>query len=261
VPQIVVTERLLKLLHARTISHKFNGGRRWQVGETLFAEPGCEIERFSHLFAGHALPAALGSFTYSFSALKPDTRVGRYCSIGPEVTFMGSAHPTDWASTSPFPYSPWGLEGFSRYLRDERGMNEFKLYPARPFQPEPVTIGHDVWIGEGALLKGGITIGDGAIVAARSVVTKDVPPYAIVAGSPARVRKMRLPEAVAARLQALRWWRFGPEILHPLDVRDPTAFAERLAAKLAEGPAPEVDWPPLTHDEIRAAAERADGPR
>jgi acetyltransferase-like isoleucine patch superfamily enzyme len=256
-PQIVVNARLLELLHARTISHRFNGGRRWQVGEHLTVEPGCEIERFSHLFAGHALPAALGAFSYSFSALKPDTRVGRYCSIGPELAFMGSAHPTDWVSTSPFPYSPWGLEGFSRYLRDERGMTEFKLYPARPFQPAPVTIGHDVWIGEGALLKGGIVIGEGAIVAARSVVTKDVPPYAIVAGSPARVRKMRLPEADIARLQAVRWWRFGPDVLHPLDTREPTAFAERLAAKLADEAPPEIAAAPLTYAEIVAASETA----
>lgn len=253
-PNITVTERLLELFRARTIAHRFGGGARWRVGETLQAEPGCRIERFSHILAGHALPAALGAFSYSFSPFLPTMRVGRYCSIAHDVGVMASQHPTDWATSSPFSYSPWGLEGFSRYLAEEKGLTSFVLFPSDEFRSAPVTVGNDVWIGEGVLLKGGVTIGDGAIVAARAVVTRDVPPYAIVGGVPAKVIRMRFPEAVVERLQALQWWRFGPDVLHPLDVRDTQGFMDRLEARLANDPPAPVDDPPLTYDEIVAAA-------
>lgn len=253
-PNIAVTEGLLELLRARTIAHRFGGGARWRVGETLQAEPGCRIERFSHVLAGHALPAALGSFSYSFSPFLPTMRVGRYCSIAHDVGVMASQHPTDWATSSPFSYSPWGLEGFSRYLTEEKRLTSFMLFPSDEFRSAPVTIGNDVWIGEGALLKGGVTIGDGAIVAARAVVTRDVPPYAIVGGVPAKVIRMRFPDAVIARLQGLQWWRFGPDVLHPLDVRDTEGFMDRLEERLANDPPAPVDHPPLTYEEIAAAA-------
>lgn len=70
-------------------------------------------------------------------------------------------------------------------------------------------IGNDVWIGASVLLARDISIGDGAVVAARSVVTRDVPPYSIVAGSPATIRRMRHPEETIKRLMALRWWQYN----------------------------------------------------
>ena len=73
------------------------------------------------------------------------------------------------------------------------------------------TVGHDVWIGYGALIMPGVTIGDGAIIATASVVTKDVPPYAIVGGNPATVLRFRYDDATIARLVAVRWWDWSPE--------------------------------------------------
>ena len=76
-----------------------------------------------------------------------------------------------------------------------------------------VDIGHDVWIGHGAVILPGRRVGTGAVVAAGAIVTKDVPPYAIVAGNPARVLRRRFPDNVAERLQALAWWDWSHEQL------------------------------------------------
>jgi virginiamycin A acetyltransferase len=93
-------------------------------------------------------------------------------------------------------------------------------------------IGHDVWIGQHAMLARGITIGHGAVIAAGAVVTKDVPPYAVVAGVPARIVRIRFADDVVQRLLASCWWDHGPDVLARFDVRDPKAFAESvLAAK------------------------------
>ena len=75
----------------------------------------------------------------------------------------------------------------------------------------PVRVGHDTWIGHGAIVMKGVTIGDGAIIGAQSVVTKDVAPYAVVAGAPARFIKWRHPRDIADRLQALAWWDWSHE--------------------------------------------------
>jgi acetyltransferase-like isoleucine patch superfamily enzyme len=74
---------------------------------------------------------------------------------------------------------------------------------------EPVVIGNDVWIGTGAIILRGLSVGDGAVIGAGAVVTKDVPPYAIVAGNPARVIKYRFEEAVIKRIQASKWWEMS----------------------------------------------------
>lgn len=251
-----VTPAMLALFRERHLYHRFGGGERWQAGGTLRVHPGCEIEPYSHLFAGHALPRRLGAFTYALSELPGNVSVGRYGSIASGVEFIQSEHPTDWVTSSPFSYSPHGLQGMKDYLLTT-GLKSFVLHPAGPFISGPVVIGHDVWIGQGAMFKGGITVGDGAIVAARSMVTADVPPYAIVAGTPARVVRMRLPEAIAERLRALQWWRFGMEVLHPLDVRDPERFADRLEARLAGDDPPAPFAPaPMTYEDIIATEAR-----
>ncbi|MBS0028835.1 CatB-related O-acetyltransferase [Chitinophaga sp. 2R12] len=79
--------------------------------------------------------------------------------------------------------------------------------------PAPVTIGNDVWIGLNSSVMGGVTIGNGAIIAAHSVVTKDVPPYAIVGGVPAKIIKYRFSEEVISRMEALKWWDMPEDAL------------------------------------------------
>lgn len=246
-----VTPALLELFRRRGLHHRFGGGDRWQAGETLSVPKDCQIEPHSHLFAGHDLPRRLGAFTYALSNLTPNVSVGRYGSIATNVEFITSEHPTDWVTSSPFPYSPYGLQGVRDYLVG-KGLTSFPLHPAARFMPQPIVIGHDVWVGQGAMFMGGVSVGDGAVIAARAVVTHDVPPHAIVGGAPARVIRMRFPDDLSERLRGLAWWRYGPDVLQPLDVREPERFADRLEALLAESPPAPFDPPPITYAEIAA---------
>lgn len=119
--------------------------------------------------------------------------IGAYCSIADGVQiFLGGEHRVDWVSTYPF-------NAFWPAARDIAG---------HPASKGDVTIGNDVWLGTEAVILSGVTIGDGAVIGARAVVSKDVPPYAIVAGNPARAVKQRFDDATVARLLAVRWWEW-----------------------------------------------------
>ncbi|RCS24785.1 antibiotic acetyltransferase [Phyllobacterium salinisoli] len=124
--------------------------------------------------------------------------IGRFCAIAANAKFImnGANHPMDGFST--FPFGIFGGEWQDRFDMEKFG---------RAFRGDTV-VGHDVWIGMEATIMPGVTIGDGAVVATRSVVSRDVPPYAIVAGNPARVVKMRFDEATILRLLDIAWWNW-----------------------------------------------------
>lgn len=139
--------------------------------------------------------------------------IGRYCSIAPDVIAGDGNHPIDWLSTHPF---QWGLSStFSRVTKKKDF--DFLKPSLKPFATH---IGNDVWIGAGVLLLPGVTIHDGAIVAGGSVVTKDVPPYAIVGGNPARIIKYRFDEKTISRLLEIQWWRFHADSLLGINFSD-----------------------------------------
>lgn len=120
--------------------------------------------------------------------------IGKFCSIGPFVKIGLGKHPVDRFSTSPIFYStknPLRINLVSQ--------NTFKEF-------EEVSIGNDVWIGANAIIMDGVKIGDGAIVAAGAVVTKDVPDYAIVGGVPAKIIKYRFEESIIQKLKTVKWW-------------------------------------------------------
>ena len=124
--------------------------------------------------------------------------IGRFCSIAAETKFImnGGNHPTDWLTTYPFPIFGQGWE---------------PAMPERWPVKADTQVGNDVWIGYGALIMPGVTIGDGAIIASGSVVTRDVAPYAIVGGNPAVVIRSRFDEQTTHRLLTIRWWDWDLE--------------------------------------------------
>ncbi len=122
--------------------------------------------------------------------------IGRFCAIAEGARFImnGANHVTGGFST--YPFNIFG-EGWEKDFDDQAWKAELR---------GDTVVGHDVWIGMEAVIMPGVRIGSGAIVAARSVVTHDVPPYAIVGGNAARVVKMRFDEATIARLLEVAWW-------------------------------------------------------
>jgi acetyltransferase-like isoleucine patch superfamily enzyme len=123
--------------------------------------------------------------------------IGRYCSIGPGCRIGPGNHPTDRLTTSSISYSDY----FDFYINNAPILSEFETR-------EPIIIGHDVWVGAGSTITNGVHIGDGAIIAAHAVVTKDVAPYAIVGGVPAKFIRGRFDERTIERLRRLGWWNY-----------------------------------------------------
>ncbi len=129
--------------------------------------------------------------------------IGRFCSIAAMTRINPGNHPMHRASQAHFTYR---ASAYFAGVDDEADFFAWR-------RAHRVTIGHDVWIGHGAIVLPGRRIGTGAVIAAGAVVTKNVAPYAIVAGNPARLIRPRFPEGIAARLQALAWWDWPHERL------------------------------------------------
>lgn len=171
----------------------------------------------------------LGSYSYSHSFARNVEFVGRYCSIGAGLQTFGNTHPLDRSSTSPVFYQ---LRKFREWDGD---MKHGELLV--PFEPESlkVRIGNDVWIGETVRIREGVKIGDGAIIAADALVTKDVAPFSVVGGVPARVIRQRFdPELSEAFLQ-LKWWNYSVSDLITLQPELPARFAIALESAVANG--------------------------
>lgn len=104
-----------------------------------------------------------------------------------------------------------------------------------PLDRGETLIGHDVWIGANAIILRGVKVGNGAIVGAGAVVTKDVEPYAIVGGIPARVIRYRFEKAVIQKLEELQWWQYGPDILKGCDVTNINEALQCIENRIKDG--------------------------
>lgn len=182
--------------------------------------------RTKHMRSGPKAMTVI-SCGYRSYAHSPTHRIaaGAFCSIAKAVEVIGAQHPYSRVSTHPISYGSY----YKKAAAYDYGVEDFG--PWSPLEwgvlnlPD-VSIGHDVWIGQKVMLKGGLTIGNGAIIAAGSVVTKDVPPYAIVGGVPAQIIRYRFPEEIIARLQATAWWDYSLKELAAFSFDDPEAFCD-----------------------------------
>lgn len=184
-----------------------------------FIDHGCRFENSVQFPYGQTMP--LGAYSYSHSVFAPCARIGRYCSIGKNVSVFGHHHPLDHMSTNPVFYKP-------KRFRKLTGTTTEHLGPAFQETPAPVHIGHDVWIGDDVTLRDGITIGDGAVLAANAVVTRDVEPYEIVGGNPCKHIRFRFDADTIARFLAIRWWEIDIQILNQLPMHDPVECLPQL---------------------------------
>ena len=173
------------------------------LGETPLIDPTAQVKastlgRYTEVGARtKLLEVEMGDYSYVVNdADIAYARIGKFCSIAAMTRLNPGNHPTWRASQAHFIYRA------SAYFPGEE--DEVDFFQWR--RDQQLTMGHDVWIGHGAVVLAGRSIGTGAVVAAGAVVSKDVPAYAIVAGVPARLVKWRFPEEIAARLQALGWW-------------------------------------------------------
>lgn len=143
--------------------------------------------------------------------------IGSFCSIANNVIIGGGMHPMEWVSMSPVFYE--GRDSvkakFSEHKRDPN---------------KRTTIGHDVWIGQGVMIKQGLNIGTGAVIGMGSIVTKDVEPYLVVAGSPAKEIRKRFDDKIIGELLKIRWWNFCDKDLHEHAkyFKDPKKFIMEL---------------------------------
>jgi virginiamycin A acetyltransferase len=159
--------------------------------------------------------------------------IGRFCSIGRRVSLGAGSHPMAGLSTHPSLVYGMG----SPYSEAERNA---LLIRSKPHHH--TIIGNDVWIGDGVVVVPGVTIGMGAVIGANSVVTRDVPPYAIVKGVSAEITRHRFPPEIIARLILAEWWEYSLELIRSLPVTNIFEFVDAFEQLKAKGGLVPMDY-------------------
>jgi acetyltransferase-like isoleucine patch superfamily enzyme len=228
---VLITPALRTALAEHGIAATFPG--LFSLPDNTVLEPPLSLKRMSAAFK-----LDMGAFSYAESGYYFGVKIGRYCSIGRNVQIGRGSHPIDWGSTSPL------------FYQHHKAVFDIELPAAVAFSTNApslhavvTTIGNDVRIGDGALVSQGVTIGDGAIIEPRAVVAKDVPPFAIVAGNPGVITGLRFPPRLAARMQALAWWRYAFWDLASAPVAQPMKFLDHVKKQMDEGMQPYAPEP------------------
>ena len=181
-----------------------------RLGETPFIHPTATVTastlgRYTEIGASSQVSqSTIGDYSYAVENTQiAYADIGKFANIASHVRIYASRHPMQLASLHHFTYrSSW-------YFEDTDDDRDF--FDRRTCMP--ITIGHDTWLGHGAVVMPGVSIGNGAVIGANAVVTHDVPPYAIAVGVPARVIRMRFTSDIVARFERLAWWDWEHERL------------------------------------------------
>jgi acetyltransferase-like isoleucine patch superfamily enzyme len=246
----VVRLRMSERLWAIFERHRLSFGDRKREGLPLIDfYKSARIEQYADYTNGTAL-CTIGAFSYQMAG-GLTVNMGRYCSVADHTSIMGERHPVEHVTTSTFPYR--APRPSFRWAREDLLGGSTQMVPPRVLTAPVPVLQHDVWTGNHALLQRGITLHTGCVVGAGAVVTKDVPPYAIAGGNPARIIRMRFRDDVIDRLLASRWWEYHPSVVFACDITDPARFLDQLAAQRDSfAPfAPKI----LTWDQVKAELE------
>jgi virginiamycin A acetyltransferase len=176
-----------------TLRHPIEGARRVGFLKNFITRPNIEVGDYTYYDDPAGPERFEENVLYHFEFTGDRLVIGRFCSIAAETRFImnGGNHATDWYTTYPFPIFGHGWETATPDAWPTRG---------------DTVVGHDVWIGYGCTIMPGIRIGNGAIIATRSVVTRDVEPFAVVGGNPATVIRYRFDEPTRRALATIAWW-------------------------------------------------------
>lgn len=195
---------LINRINTHFIKRKLNKeGRGIYIDFLSYVDKNSTFEGYNRITGKSVIfNSHVGKYSYAVGAVIGNATIGKFCSIatGAKIGGLGS-HPTAYLSTHPIFYSSKSQCGISFTKKD--------YYKEENF----TEIGNDVWIGANAIIMDGVRIGDGAIIAAGSIVTKDVQPYTIVAGVPAVIKKYRCSTEDASLLQKLAWWNWPHNVL------------------------------------------------
>lgn len=203
--KILIKDAHVDLLEEKRIHTNGQGNfsSGWlKIGDYIGIGIGLSVEPYSGHFSAPYF-SSLGSFSYSKSTFPPGCVIGRYCAIGQKATVMPVDHPMSRLSTNGFDYASYAI--WTKFEEDNGSSIQRSAHTAK--SPLPI-IENDVWIGHDVTIKRGIKIGTGSVIAAKSVVTRDVPPYSIVAGNPARIKRFRFSPEIIHRLLSSNWWEY-----------------------------------------------------
>lgn len=190
----------------------------------------------------------MGAFSYfcDHSKIRNVKEIGRFTSISSEFTAGLPQHAMSLITTSSFIVGKSKNNWFVPHIKDLLSHEEWldgniDFFRKNEEKRKEIVIGNDVWIGQGVTINTGVTVGDGAVIGAGAMVVKDVAPYSVVAGVPAKEIRKRFPDDVIRRLLEIKWWDYGPEILIGISP-DITAGIEELEKRVKNTDAWKADY-------------------
>ena len=177
-----------------------------RISNASFISANVDVDKTAYIYRGvKAKRAVIGAHTYiAANTDVENAEIGKFCSIADHCRIGMSGHSLQYISTSP-------IFTQTRNALQEKWVAE-DIFEHKS-EEERVILGHDVWVGSHVLIKGGVRVGNGACIAAGAVVVKDVPPYAIVGGVPAKIIRYRFPQETIDKLEEIQWWNLPKETL------------------------------------------------